>query len=149
MRDKRVILYTYLGTQIMTSLNLQTVVEHHARHQASETGTKEDMHPGVFRIFLTFFALKMAGLFLVFWGDRAATGMLVVSTLYGVMYFGLPLLAQLAQPKGQPWEEFLKKEVHTFTGAVSGQSALIQICTVPLMVASGALVMCMTLSFFV
>ena len=133
----------------MTMQNLQTVVERHAGQQALETGTTEDMHPAVFRIFLTFFALKMAGLFLVFWGDRAATGMLVVSTLYGVMYFGLPLLAQLTQPKGQPWEAFLKKEVHTFTGAVSGQSALIQICTVPLMVASGALAMCMTRSCFV
>jgi len=73
----------------MTMQNLQTVVERHAGQQALETGTTEDMHPAVFRIFLTFFALKMAGLFLVFWGDRAATGMLVVSTLYGVMYYAL------------------------------------------------------------
>ena len=103
----------------MTMQNLQTVVERHAGQQALETGTTEDMHPAVFRIFLTFFALKMAGLFLVFWGDRAATGMLVVSTLYGVMYFGLPLLAQLTQPKGQPWERRHRVRLHWADRGVS------------------------------
>ena len=89
---------------------------------------RTDVHPGAFRVFAGIFAAMMTALFLVFWSDKAAVAMVFISTAYGLMYLGIPLVGAHLAEYNRPWSDFLQAEIQTFTGTVTGRSFLIQLC---------------------
>ena len=92
------------------------------------------LHSGVLALFAGLFTTILAILYLTFSQDPQAVFMIVVSALYGVMYFGTPVILQRVsgqQRKDRKWSEFLSRPFQTNTGRVSGRIALVQICIIP------------------
>jgi hypothetical protein len=99
-----------------------------------------------------------AGILLAFWvafgGDFDSAFVLVIVSLFALMFFGLPvLMSRTATNDNAPGErpqslsEFLAKDFDTFTGRVSGWSALMQYAFLPLALAVGALTIGIILLF--
>lgn len=113
-----------------------------------EQNTSLDIHPRVFTLFFTGFLIMMIALFVVFRTDGAALAMVIISAVYGVLYFGIPLIGSQAARYEGSWRAFLNQEIQTYTGPLTGKSMLIQICTLPAMVCCGVIINCVVLSLF-
>lgn len=93
------------------------------------------MHPHVYRIALGFWAVFLAIFWATFWVSANALFMVVISTFYAVMFFGVPyvMLRQVpgrTQAKG-PLRDFLERPFATIDGTMSGYEALLQVIMVP------------------
>lgn len=87
----------------------------------------------------------MAAFWLAFGGDPEAAGVLVVSSFFAAVYFGLPLVMNRTAgkhgttAKTQSMGDFLHGDFDTLNGRVSGWSAFIQFAFLPVALAFGAL----------
>jgi hypothetical protein len=93
------------------------------------------MHPSVYRIALGIWIVFMAIFWATFWVSANALFMVVVSTFYAVMFFGVPYL-MLRQVPGRTkasgsLRAFLERPFATIDGAISGYEALLQVILVP------------------
>ena len=93
------------------------------------------MHPHVYRIALGFWVVFLAIFWATFWVSANALFMVVISTFYAVMFFGVPyvMLRQVpgrTEAKG-PLRNFLREPFGTIDGAISGYEALVQVILVP------------------
>lgn len=86
----------------------------------------------------------------VFWmafgGDAGAAFVLVVVSLFGLMYLGLPYLMNrtaanhgVSQGRLPAFSEFLNGDFDTLTGRISGWAAFMQSAFLPIALAFGAL----------
>jgi len=93
------------------------------------------MHPHVYRIALGFWIVFLAIFWATFWVSANALFMVVISTFYGVMFFGVPYM-MLRQVPGRIKAKgsllvFLDQPFATIDGAIKGYEALLQVILVP------------------
>jgi hypothetical protein len=95
------------------------------------------LHPDVFRLFVGTYGAMLLSLWLLFATDVGAFIALAICTAYFAMYFGTPVLmnrmAEKAAPQPAPesFAQFLRGEVDTYTGRVSGWGAMAQLLVIP------------------
>lgn len=93
------------------------------------------MHPNVYRIALGIWIVFLAIFWATFWVSANALFMVVVSTFYAVMFFGVPYM-MLRQVPGRTKASgslrvFLEQPFATIDGAINGYEALLQVILVP------------------
>ena len=93
------------------------------------------MHPNVYRIALGIWIVFLAIFWATFWVSANALFMVVISTFYAVMFFGVPYM-MLRQVPGRfkangSLRVFLEQPFATIDGAISGYEALLQVILVP------------------
>lgn len=128
----------------MTKLNQQDRIE--CRNLLSEkeavwattkTAVVEDAKIAL--VALKLYILNFVGILTVFvvtfMSSSEAIFMVVISGLYGLMYFGLPLVVSRYfyrnEVRNVPLKEFLNGRFEIHTGVLSGKEALTQLCLVP------------------
>ncbi len=93
------------------------------------------------------FIFAWTALMTVFWFTFAespnAAFMVAISTAFGIMFFGVPLVMSRMDHQPQPWAgpdlpQFLRGQVQTLTGPVNGFDALVQCLVVPVCLTIGA-----------
>lgn len=126
----------------------QAVVRHGVAARSTESVglrrlsiARADMHPSVYRIALFCWAAFMAVFWITFFVSASALFMIVVGTVYAVMFFGVPWVMSCIAPKseaGHPsWSEFIQGRLDTFCGPIEAGEALLQVILVPLALAIG------------
>ena len=88
---------------------------------------------------LKLYILNFVGILTVFvvtfMSSSEAIFMVVISSLYGLMYFGLPLVVSRYFHRNEvrniPMKDFMNGRFEIHTGVVSGNEALTQLCLVP------------------
>lgn len=101
------------------------------------TYVTDRLHPGVFQLFAGAYGAMLLVLWLMFATDVGAVISIAVCTVYFAMYFGVPWgmnrLASKAEP--QPAQgslgRFLRGELMTYTGRLSGMGATVQMLLIP------------------
>jgi len=93
------------------------------------------MHPNVYRIALGIWIVFLAIFWATFWVSANALFMVVISTFYAIMFFGVPYM-MLRQVPGRikangSLRVFLEQPFATIDGAISGYEALLQVILVP------------------
>jgi hypothetical protein len=106
---------------------------------------RADMHPSVFRVAFVCWLALLSVFWVTFFVSSSALFMVVVSTFYAVVFFGVPYTFWRINPKRasprQGLHEFLRTPFETMYGVVSGREALLQVIMVPLAVTLGGIAM--------
>ena len=115
-----------------------------AAHAAAKASAYGDIHPGVYKTFVGCWAALIAVFLATFAESPYTLYMLAVVIGYAIMFFGVPyVMSRMAPPDTTVGKasflQFLRGEVDTFTGHVSGAEALIQVIMVPLALTLGAI----------
>ncbi|MGB3810389.1 MAG: hypothetical protein WA943_09835 [Parvibaculum sp.] len=120
-----------------------SVAPHHDWH-GRNVPLAPDLHPGVFVAAIGGWAWLFGAFWLVFGGQREGAFMMAVDTAFLAVFFGTPYLLKRTADRFLKREEhhgsfadFLHGDVQTWTGTLSGWSALIQVIVVPFSVALG------------
>ncbi len=101
---------------------------------------QQEMHSGVYATLILCWTALVGIFALTFWGSPYAMYMVAVSTLTGVAYFALPIVLSRVAPKTCDvcFVDFLRGQVSTIYGPVSGFEALVQVIMVPASLTLGA-----------
>jgi hypothetical protein len=101
---------------------------------------------GVLAIGIAGYAGILGAFWFAFGGNSEAAFVLIIISLFALMYFGLPYLMNRTaarhgakKQKPQSMSEFLMGDFDTFTGRISGWSAFVQYAFLPVALAFGAL----------
>jgi hypothetical protein len=93
------------------------------------------MHPHVYRIALGIWIVFLAIFWATFWVSANALFMVVISTFYAVMFFGVPYMMLRQTPDrikvNRSLRVFLQKPFATIDGTIKGYEALLQVILVP------------------
>ncbi len=118
-----------------------------AAHRAAAYAT-DRMHPGVFGLAIGSYGAMVLALWLLFVTDLQTVLSLLVCTAYFGMYFGVPLAmyriarkAGLNEPPAGSLGRFLRGDLETVTGNLSGWSALSQVLVIPVSLTIGLIAM--------
>jgi hypothetical protein len=101
------------------------------------------MDPRVYKIALGCWVVFLAVFWLTFWMSANALFMVVISTVYAAMFFGVPY-AMSRQVRDRPENAkslftFLTEPFATIDGVMSGGEALLQVILVPLCLTGGGI----------
>lgn len=103
------------------------------------------MHPGVFVVSMMGWFGFMIAYWLTFGAEMEGALILAVDTVFFAVFFSLPLvlmrLRRTATSDGEKssFAEFLRGEIDTHTGRMSGMSALAQVAILPVVIALGTM----------
>ncbi len=92
------------------------------------------VHHGAFYLFAGLYGAMILAFLVTFMGSGQTIFALGVCTIYGLVFFGTPLVLYRVSgkmPDGRSWADFLNEPVETNTGSISGWAVLVQICIVP------------------
>ncbi len=95
-----------------------------------------DMPPAIGRAILAVYAALFGVFFLTMASGGEATFMIVVSALYAVIFFAVPrifLKVEGDRSRRPDLARFMREGIDTWTGHMSGGSALVQIFVVPVL----------------
>lgn len=127
-----------METQSDQQAQVQPVGElSHSLSNWPEREVAAGLHPQVLGIFIGTYGAMLLALWLLFGTDINALLALGVCTIYFAMYFGVPLvmlrMAERRPAEPDKWSlgRFLKADVDTNTGRVSGWGAVAQLMTIP------------------
>lgn len=99
------------------------------------------MHPHVYRIALVCWASLLAIFWVTFWVSSNALFMVVIGTVYAVVFFGVPYEMSRIFPGKRTSDKslwrFLEEPFQTRTGTMKGYEALLQVILVPLCLVIG------------
>lgn len=116
-------------------------------HSAAAYAT-DRMHPGVFVLAIGSYGAMVLALWLLFGTDTQTVLSLLVCTAYFGMYFGVPLaMYRIARKTGLKEApagslgRFLRGDLETITGNLSGWSALSQVLVIPVSLTVGLIAM--------
>ena len=103
-----------------------------------------DLHPGVYKLFVGCWAALIAVFVATFAESPFTMFMLTVVIGYAIMFFGVPyVMSRVAPPRTNvanvPFFDFLRGQVQTLTGPVSGSEALMQVLMVPVCLTLGGI----------
>lgn len=101
---------------------------------ANEEPVAQQLHPAILGWVAGLYAYMLGVYWLLFIGKQDVAFMLAVSTVFFIMYGGLPLtMARTGQvsTEGTRLSDFLNGKFATYTGPISGRSAMIQVLTIP------------------
>ena len=92
-----------------------------------------DIPASVGRMILAAYAMMMAALLLFFTGSVEALMLVVISTLYTVIYLAVPTTFLIAERRsgGRSMADFLAHGLDSATGHIEGREALLQILLIP------------------
>jgi hypothetical protein len=102
------------------------------------------MHPGVFVVSMMGWLSTMLVYWLVFGLHLEGTLVMAVATVFFAVYFSIPLVLMRLR-RAPSWVEkssfatFLRGEIDTFTGRMSGVDALAQVAVLPIAIALGTM----------
>ena len=101
------------------------------------------MDPRIYQIALVCWIGFLSVFWLTFWMSANALFMVVISTVYAVVFFGVPY-AMSRQVRDRPNTEkslftFLREPFATLNGVMSGAEALLQVVLVPLCLTAGGI----------
>jgi hypothetical protein len=105
--------------------------------RATAIHVTDRLHPGVFRLLAGTYGAMLLLLWLLFGTNVEASISLAICTAYFAVYFGVPWamnrLATQAEPQPAPGSlgRFLRGELVTYTGRISGMGATVQMLIVP------------------
>jgi hypothetical protein len=106
-----------------------------AAHSRAQGIAHSDIHPGVYRALIGTWAAFMSLFWIVFASSPYTVYLLMVITLYGVGFFGLPVImnrmGEITPKAAASFSDFLHGTMETAGGLVSGVEALIQVILVP------------------
>jgi hypothetical protein len=111
--------------------------------------TTDQLHPGVFALFVGAFVWIFGMFWLTFRFQTEAAFAVAVSIVYTTMYFGVPYVCyRIAREHGQKIEAgrfgaFLRGDMITHTGRIRGWEAAVQVCSIPFALALGATGVCL------
>ena len=101
------------------------------------------MDPRVYKIALVCWIGFLAVFWLTFWVSANALFMVAVSTVYAVMFFGVPYaMSRQVQTRPETAKSlltFLREPFATIDGVMSGAEALLQVVLVPLCLTGGGI----------
>lgn len=106
-------------------------------HNRPPTEVAEQVHPGVFGVFVGFFVAMFGVYAITFRSEKEALFSVVVSTVYAVVYFAVPFVVwRVATAHGLPANTqsfigFLRSDLAIATGRIKGWEAAIQIWSIP------------------
>lgn len=130
-----------------TAIDWSSTARDTAAHRVGAYAT-DRMHPGVFVAAIGSYGAMLIGLWLLFGTDLSTALSLIICTTYFAMYFGVPVamyrLARktlLHEPPAGSLGRFLRGDLDTVTGPVSGWSALSQVLVVPVSLTFGLIAM--------
>jgi hypothetical protein len=101
-----------------------------------------DVPPSVYGTFIACWTALIAVFWFTFAESPNAAFMVAISTAFGIMFFGVPIVMNRLGYR-QPWSgpglaDFLRGKVQTLTGSVNGFDAFVQITVVPVCLTIGA-----------
>lgn len=101
------------------------------------------LHPNVYKIAMVCWAGLMAIFWVTFWASAEALFIVVISTGFALMFFGIPFLMSRMAPKNADglctFRTFLRAPFGTLNGQLPGFEVLLQVIVVPLCVALGGI----------
>jgi hypothetical protein len=101
------------------------------------------MDPRVYKIALLCWVGLLTIFWVTFWVSASALFMVVISTGYAIMFFGIPYLMSRQVPNRRapmsPLSAFLKAPFGTIDGTMPGWEALLQVILVPLCLLGGGI----------
>ena len=104
------------------------------------------IHPLVFISFMICLVVMMASFILLFWGQSESVFMLAIATGFLFVYVGVPVLMLRFEIKGGPvFGAFLRQQLPTWSGMLTGRDAWIQVCLVPSMLALCTIALCVVI----
>ena len=93
------------------------------------------LHGGVFKLFAAVNVAILGVFWMIFQGDKEALFMVAISGVYLASYFLTPFVmsrvARIDTPDGKSFSAFLNEPFETWTGAITGREALIQVMLIP------------------
>lgn len=100
-----------------------------------------DMPPGVYKVAVFCWAAFMAVFWITFFFSTSALFMVIVGTVYAVMFFGVPYVMSRMAPKSSfpSMREFIHGRLDTFCGPIEAGEALLQVLLVPLALTVGGI----------
>jgi hypothetical protein len=102
------------------------------------------MDPRVYKLALLCWASLLAIFWITFWVSTGALFMVVVSTGYAIVFFGVPYLMsrQITDrpPQARSLRAFMQAPFATIDGTMRGWEALLQVILVPLCLIGGGIV---------
>lgn len=105
---------------------------------------RAQMHPGVYKLAILCWAMFMAVFWVTFFISANALFMVVIGTVYALVFFGVPIIMSRMAPKsksGLPsFSEFLAGRFDTLYGPMEAGEALLQVVLVPLALGIGGIV---------
>lgn len=109
------------------------------RPAANRQQAPSELHPGFFWVILLAWLWLVAAFWSAFAGDLQSAWMVTISTAFFGMYFGLSAILLGLQRDREPVHKgfltYLRGRMDTFTGAVSGRGALVQVAIIPVSLA--------------
>lgn len=101
-----------------------------------------DMHHGVYIMTLLAWTWVLGAFWMAFGGEGESRFMVVISTVYFVIFFSIPIVMVRtgrkfvsASPNSQSFGRFLRTHIDTANGPLTGREALIQIVLIPVCLA--------------
>lgn len=102
---------------------------------------RSQMHPGVYKLVILCWVAFMAVFWVTFFISSNALFMVVIGTVYALVFFGVPIIMSRMAPKpkaGYPsFEEFVRGRFDTLYGPIEASEALLQVVLVPLALSAG------------
>ena len=111
--------------------------------RAVKAAIHRDLHPGVYKLFVACWAALVAVFLATFAESPYTLYLLGVVIGTGIMFFGVPYVLSRLTPQTK-WAnvtlgDFLRGQVQTLTGPVSGIEALTQVLMVPVCLTLGGI----------
>lgn len=103
------------------------------------------MHPGVFVVSMLGWFGFMIAYWLTFGAELESALVLAVDSVFFAVFFSIPLVlirlrrAPSRNANTPSFSEFLRGEIDTYTGRMSGTSALAQVAVLPVVIALGTM----------
>jgi len=112
----------------------------------------EDVHPGVYVAFVSCWASLLTVFAATFVESPATLFMIAICVAYAIMFFGVPYVLSRVGAGSRPvanasFLDFLRGEVDTLYGRVSGMEALTQVIMVPLALTLGGIAISLIVHF--
>lgn len=115
-----------------------------AELQTGPTPAAPDIAPGVGGLIVAAYVSLVLVLFTFFTGSLTAMFMVTIAAGFVAIFFAVPRIFLAIEPKvgrRPSLPEFFEKGINTFTGHCGGREALLQMLIVPVLLASGLLIM--------
>ena len=96
---------------------------------------RSQMHPGVYKLAILCWAMFMAVFWTTFFISSNALFMVVIGTVYALVYFGVPIIMSRMAPKQDTgklsFDEFIRGRFDTIYGPIEASEAMLQVILVP------------------
>lgn len=119
-------------------------------YSAQISSVQTVMDPRVYKIAIAGWIALLAVFWITFWSSANALFMVTISTVYAIMFFGVPYMMtrQIPNPPkpARSFTTFLNSPFATIDGTMPGWEALLQVILVPFCLVCGGIAMGMIIA---